>query len=113
MRGTQLGFLAERYAEFREHLDMMKSHIDRQKDILPDRQKKLKEAEARYKQLLEAQEIDVNIDKKQEEMAWAQIIGKEKEVEKLKKDVEVAEQHVRAAQETYKTFEVCKFCNFS
>lgn len=107
MRGTQLGYLAEKYAELREHLEMMKSHIDRQKDILPDRQKRLKETEARYKQLLEAQEIDVKIDKKQEELAWAQIIGKEKEVERLKKEVDVAEQHVNAAREALKSLEVC------
>ncbi|KAF7722745.1 Structural maintenance of chromosomes protein 6 [Apophysomyces ossiformis] len=99
MRGTQLAQLFEDYNVVRESMDTAKATIERKKQYLPDLYKKAKETERRYKEILETREIESKIDDLNNELVWAQIINKEKEVENARKDVTLAQKQIDATKE--------------
>ncbi|KAI8376349.1 uncharacterized protein BYT42DRAFT_574286 [Radiomyces spectabilis] len=94
MRGTQLAQLAEDYDAVRESIDITRTILERKKQFLPDLQKKAKEAEIRFKEMLETREIDTKIDELNNELVWAQIIRKEKDATAVKADVGLAEKQL-------------------
>ncbi|KAG0166206.1 Structural maintenance of chromosomes protein 6 [Apophysomyces sp. BC1015] len=99
MRGTQLAQLFEDYNVVRESIDTTKTVIERKRQYLPDLHKKAKETERRYKEILETREIESKIDDLNNELVWAQIINKEKEVENAQKDVSMAQKQIDSTKE--------------
>ncbi|KAI9027577.1 P-loop containing nucleoside triphosphate hydrolase protein [Phycomyces nitens] len=99
MRATLLSSLMEDYDVVRESIDTTRTVVDRKKQCLPDLQKKALEAEARYKGMIEAREIDDKIDNLNNEIVWAQIIAKEKQAEKHRRNVVEIERTIEKSKE--------------
>lgn len=70
--------------------------INKNKDGLEDLYKKAKEAELRYREILEAQELDEQLDQISNELVWLQIINKEKQVSKAQLDESKANETLQA-----------------
>ncbi|KAG0176448.1 Structural maintenance of chromosomes protein 6 [Apophysomyces sp. BC1021] len=100
MRGTQLAKLYEDYEVMRESISTMQTIVERKRQYLPDLKRKAKEAAQCYKHFLEIQEIDDTIDTLSNNLVWAQILGKEKWVEELRKNLELEEQSMENIEET-------------
>ncbi|KAI7868513.1 P-loop containing nucleoside triphosphate hydrolase protein [Spinellus fusiger] len=99
MKGTQLSQLWDDYNIVGESIDVAKLSIDRKMQHLPDLYKKAKEAEDRYKEMLEVREIDGKIDELNNELVWAQIIEKEKVTEKARQNAQELESQVATLNE--------------
>ncbi|KAL0078931.1 P-loop containing nucleoside triphosphate hydrolase protein [Phycomyces blakesleeanus] len=99
MRATLLSSLMEDYDVVRESIDTTRTIVERKKQCLPDLQKKALEAEARYKGMIEAREIDDKIDNLNNEIVWAQIIAKEKQAEKTKMNLGEIERKAERSKE--------------
>lgn len=106
LRGTQLAQLHEDYLSVTDAIHTTKAIIDRKKQYLPDLQKRAKESEAKYKQMLEAREIDSRIDEYNNELVWSQIIAKEKEVERARANAAEARKLVQIAEEKLQVVDV-------
>ncbi|KAJ2957925.1 hypothetical protein NQZ79_g6440 [Umbelopsis isabellina] len=96
LKGTQLTQLTQDYEQIRESVDSTMVVINKNKNGLEDLYKKAKEAELRYREILEAQELDEQIDQLSNELVWLQIITKEKQVRKAQLDESKANETLQA-----------------
>ncbi|RCH92677.1 Structural maintenance of chromosomes protein 6, partial [Rhizopus stolonifer] len=101
MHGTQLTNLKNDFESVRESLETAKAILDRKKEILPVLQAKANEAQKRYKEVEASKEIENDIDVLNNELVWSQIIQKEKEAEKLKREANVAHHTLEQIKEAY------------
>ncbi|KAG2177018.1 hypothetical protein INT43_007672, partial [Umbelopsis isabellina] len=96
LKGTQLTQLTQDYEQIRESVDSTMVVINKNKNGLEDLYKKAKEAELRYREILEAQELDEQIDQLSNELVWLQIITKEKQVRRAQLDESKANETLQA-----------------
>ncbi|GAB5592606.1 Structural maintenance of chromosomes protein 6 [Umbelopsis nana] len=101
MKGSQLTQLSSDYEQIREYVDETQLVISRNKSALDDLHKKAKVAELRYREMLEAQELDDQIDELNNEIVWLQIIAKEKEVASAQLDARKAAEQFSLTQTRY------------
>lgn len=94
MRGTQLAQIENDFNKIRETLEITDQTIKRKMEQLPALHRKAKEAELRYKELMATSELDVEIDKLNNELVWSQIIRKEAELVQAKLLVEKSQDHL-------------------
>jgi hypothetical protein len=106
MKGTQLTQLSSDYEQIRESVDDTLHIITKNKAGLEDLHKKAKEAELRYREMLEAQELEDQIDDLNNELVWLQIITKEKDVAKAQLDARKATETLQATEATFERQQV-------
>jgi hypothetical protein len=94
------------YEQIRESVDSTIVVINKNKNGLEDLYKKAKEAELKYREMLEAQELDEQIDELHNELVWQQIITKEKEVRKAQLDENKASETLQATVARYERQQV-------
>ncbi|CAG8528894.1 39994_t:CDS:10 [Gigaspora margarita] len=80
MKGTQLTQLSEDYELIRESIETTQNIIKHKKDVLPDLHRAAKDAEARYKDMQKARELELIVSGLKDQIAWAQVEEKEQEV---------------------------------
>ncbi|CAG8456372.1 2856_t:CDS:10 [Racocetra fulgida] len=80
MKGTQLTQLSEDYELIRESIETTQNIIKHKKEVLPDLLRAAKDAEAKYKDMEKARELEVMVSNLKDQMAWAQVEEKEQEV---------------------------------
>ncbi|CAG8453598.1 23060_t:CDS:10 [Dentiscutata erythropus] len=80
MKGTQLTQLSEDYELIRESIETTQNIIKHKKEVLPDLLRAAKDAEARYKDMQKARELELTVAGLKDQMAWAQVEEKEQEV---------------------------------
>ncbi|CAG8672880.1 433_t:CDS:10, partial [Cetraspora pellucida] len=80
MKGTQLTQLSEDYELIRESIETTQNIIKHKKEVLPDLLRAAKDAEARYKDMEKARELEVLVSNLKDQIAWAQVEEKEQEV---------------------------------
>ncbi|KAF7728561.1 Structural maintenance of chromosomes protein 6 [Apophysomyces ossiformis] len=100
MRGTQLAKLQEDYDIMQESISTMKTIVDRKRKYLPELKARAREAQLRYKQFLEVQDIDSKIDELNNSLVWAQILRKERTVKELQEVVANEEKVLERMQES-------------
>ncbi|CAO3671505.1 unnamed protein product [Umbelopsis ramanniana] len=101
MKGTQLTQLSSDYEQIRESVDDTLHIITKNKSGLDNLHKKAKEAELRYREMLEAQELDDQIDDLNNELVWLQIITKEKDVAAAQLDARKAAETLHASEAAF------------
>lgn len=101
LHGTQLTQLRNDFETIRESLDTSSVTLERKSEGLPALREAAIEAQHKYASLEDAQNIDDRIDALNNELVWSQIIVKEKESEKLKEEVDLAEQNLNQMKEVY------------
>jgi hypothetical protein len=111
MKGSQLTQLSTDYEQIREYVDETQLVISRNKSALEDLHKKAKVAELRYREMLEAQELDDQIDELNNEIVWLQIIAKEKEVANAQLDARKAAEQFSLTQTRYEKQQVNPRCD--
>lgn len=111
MKGTQLTQLSSDYEQIRESVDDTLHIITKNKAGLEDLHKKAKEAELRYREMLEAQELDDQIDDLNNELVWLQIISKEKDVAAAQLDARKAKETLHASEAAFERQQVRMTCN--
>jgi chromosome segregation ATPase len=111
MKGTQLTQLSSDYEQIRESVDDTLHIITKNKSGLEDLHKKAKEAELRYREMLEAQELDDQIDDLNNELVWLQIITKEKDVAAAQLDARKATETLHASEAAFERQQVRVACN--
>lgn len=111
MKGSQLTQLSTDYEQIREYVDETQLVISRNKSALEDLHKKAKVAELRYREMLEAQELDDQIDELNNEIVWLQIIAKEKEVANAQLDARKAAEQFSLTQTRYEKQQVNPSCD--
>ncbi|CAI2162914.1 7525_t:CDS:10 [Funneliformis geosporum] len=79
-KGTQLTQLSEDYELIRESIDTTQNIIKYKKEVIPELLKEAREAEARYKDMQKARELELTVASLKNQMAWAQVEEKEQEV---------------------------------
>ncbi|KAI7855345.1 P-loop containing nucleoside triphosphate hydrolase protein, partial [Circinella umbellata] len=99
MRGTQLTALHEDYDEIGEKLTTTDTIIDRKRRAIPDLRKKADETKLRYDEALERDKLEDQLEVLSNELAWVQVILKEKEVALSQKNRDAAERQVTQAKE--------------
>src|SRR4051794_41002861 len=90
MKGTQLTQLSEDYELIRESIETTQNIIKCKKEVLPDLHKEAKEAEAKYKDMQRARELELTVASLKNQMAWAQVEEKEQEVIDAEKNLQKA-----------------------
>ncbi|CAG8590107.1 10002_t:CDS:10 [Acaulospora morrowiae] len=98
MKGTQLTQLSEDYELIRESIEITLNIIKHKKEVLPDLHKQAKEAEARYQDIQKARELGLRVSSLKDQMAWAQVEEKEKEVSAAEADLKKAKKRVLTVQ---------------
>ena len=101
MKGTQLTQLSSDYEQIRESVDDTLVVINKNKSGLEDLHKKAKEAELRYREILEAQELEDQIDELNNELVWLQIKGQEQSIVKAQQDERKAAETLEATAAKY------------
>ncbi|KAI9284702.1 hypothetical protein BC943DRAFT_307252 [Umbelopsis sp. AD052] len=101
MKGTQLTQLSSDYEQIRESIDDTLHIITKNKAGLDDLHKKAKEAELRYREMVEAQELEDKIDDLNNELVWLQIITKEKDVAAAQLDARKATETLHASEAAF------------
>ncbi|KAI9485269.1 MAG: P-loop containing nucleoside triphosphate hydrolase protein [Benjaminiella poitrasii] len=99
MLGTQLAQLQRDFETVRESLETARETLDRKKQGLPALQAKANEAQKQYEDINEAKQVEEKIDILNNELVWSQIIQKEKENEKFKREFEIVEQKLAQLNE--------------
>ncbi|CAO3611465.1 unnamed protein product [Mucor hiemalis] len=103
LHGTQLTQLRNEFETIRESLDTSVVTLQRKSESLPMLREQAMEAQRRYTDLENVQNIDDKIDELNNELVWSQIIVKEKEAEKLKEQVDLAEKNLADFDKTYES----------
>ncbi|RHZ75652.1 hypothetical protein Glove_212g65 [Diversispora epigaea] len=98
MKGTQLTQLSEDYELIRESIDTTQNIIKNKKEVLPYLHKQAREAEARFKDMEKARELEVLVSSLKDQMAWAQVEEKEKEVVDAEKNLHKASRRIVTVQ---------------
>lgn len=101
MHGTQLTQLRTDFENVRESIDTAHITLQRKKEGLPVLEEKAGEAQRRYEEAEEVRDISQKIDELNNELVWSQIIAKEKEAEKYKHDVAIAEKKLEEMKALY------------
>ncbi|CAG8666868.1 12231_t:CDS:2, partial [Dentiscutata heterogama] len=70
----------EDYELIRESIETTQNIIKHKKEVLPDLLRAAKDAEARYKDMQKARELELTVAGLKDQMAWAQVEEKEQEV---------------------------------
>ncbi|KZT57823.1 P-loop containing nucleoside triphosphate hydrolase protein [Calocera cornea HHB12733] len=91
LRGTQLLQLSLEYEMIRENNIRLGQVIGQKEQVIPELEKEADEARTRYQEAEKARDQRDRLELLQQEKAWSIIFDKEKEVEKHRKAVEVAE----------------------
>ncbi|KAI9263239.1 hypothetical protein BDA99DRAFT_438256, partial [Phascolomyces articulosus] len=99
MRGTQLAHLAEDYNEIGEKLTTTDAIIERKRRGIPDLQKRADDMKTRYEEALKRDRLEEEVEVLSNELAWVQVILKEKEAAVSQKNRDAAEHHVLMAKE--------------
>lgn len=112
MKATQLTQLSTDYEQIRESMDDTLLVISKNRSGLEELHKKAKEAELRYREILEAQELEDQIDELNNELVWLQIVSKEKDVASAQRDARKAAETLDASQANYEKQQVlrCLIC---
>lgn len=112
MKATQLTQLSTDYEQIRESMDDTLLVISKNRSGLEELHKKAKEAELRYREILEAQELEDQIDELNNELVWLQIVSKEKDVANAQRDARKAAETLDASQANYEKQQVlrCLIC---
>lgn len=95
LHGTQLTQLRNEFETIRESLDTSVVTLQRKSESLPRLREEAMEAQRRYTDLENVQNIDDKIDELNNQLVWSQIIVKEKEAERLKEQVDLAEKKLQ------------------
>ena len=90
MKGTQLTQLSEDYELIRESIDTTQNIIKHKKEVIPDLLKEAKEAEAKYKDMQRARELELTVSSLKKQMAWAQVEEKEQDVSDAERNLQRA-----------------------
>src|ERR1043165_8964967 len=98
MKGTQLTQLSEDYELIRESIETTQNIIKHKKEVVPDLLKEAKEAEARYKDMQKARELELTVASLKNQMAWAQVEEKEQEVVEAEKNLQRATRRLQNLQ---------------
>ena len=99
MRGTQLTALHDDYDEIGEKLTTTDTIIDRKRRAIPDLRKRADETKLRYHEALERDKLEDQLEVLSNELAWVQVILKEKEAALSQKNRDAAERQVNQAKE--------------
>ncbi|CAG8444247.1 9168_t:CDS:10 [Diversispora eburnea] len=98
MKGTQLTQLSEDYELIRESIDTTQNIIKNKKEVLPYLHKQAREAEARFKDMEKARELEVLVSSLKDQIAWAQVEEKEKEVVDAEKNLQRVSRRIVTVQ---------------
>jgi chromosome segregation ATPase len=106
MKGTHLEQLSQDYELVRESLETTKEIIKYKKEILPDLLKEAKEAEARFKDMQRARELEKTLSSLKEQIAWAQVEEQERNVNDAEKNLQRAKKRLQSLKEKLEKEEV-------
>ncbi|PKY20161.1 P-loop containing nucleoside triphosphate hydrolase protein [Rhizophagus irregularis] len=99
MKGTHLAQLSSDYELIRESIDTTREIIKYKNEILPDLLKEAKEAEARFKDMQRARELEKSLSSLKEQMAWAQVEEQERIVNDAERNLQRAMKRLPNLQE--------------
>lgn len=106
MKGTHLAQLSIDYEFIRESIETTKGIIKYKNEILPDLLKEAKEAEARFKDMQRARELEKTLSSLKEQMAWAQVEEQERIVNDAERNLQRAMKRLPNLQEKLEKEEV-------
>ncbi|GES91454.1 P-loop containing nucleoside triphosphate hydrolase protein [Rhizophagus clarus] len=99
MKGTHLAQLSQDYEFIREQLVTTTNIVKYKREILPDLLKKAKEAEARFKDMQKARELEKSLTSLKDQMAWAQVEEQEQVVNDAERNLQRAMKRLPNLQE--------------
>ncbi|PKK71439.1 hypothetical protein RhiirC2_659400 [Rhizophagus irregularis] len=108
MKGTHLAQLSSDYELIRESIDTTREIIKYKNEILPDLLKEAKEAEARFKDMQRARELEKSLSSLKEQMAWAQVEEQERIVNDAERNLQRAMKRLPNLQEKLEKEEVSR-----
>ncbi|XP_046848738.1 structural maintenance of chromosomes protein 6-like [Xenia sp. Carnegie-2017] len=83
LKATQLEQMSNDYVVIKEHQKIMSLTLQKKKETIPEMEKEVRQLQEKYRDLEQLKVLEVKIEDLKKEIAWAQVMEKEKEMKPI------------------------------